>query len=107
MINLIGIILKIISSTFYLLSGIIWKKVVKKNINYHIIFYRSIFSIASTLLAILAFSKMDISENLKKLENIFKKIKSTDKDQNFKKDIKKNNKFINYLKKVYEDLKTE
>jgi len=62
MINLIGIILKIISSTFYLLSGIIWKKVVKKNINYHIIFYRSIFSIASTLLAILAFSKMDISD---------------------------------------------
>jgi hypothetical protein len=48
-----------------------------------------------------------VSENLKKLENIFKKIKSTDKDQNFKKDIKKNNKFINYLKKVYEDLKTE
>lgn len=48
-----------------------------------------------------------VSENLNKLENIFKKIKSTDKDQNFKKDIKKNKKFINYLKKVYEDLKTE
>ena len=57
-----GIILKIISSTFYLFSGIIWKRVIRKNINYRVIFYRSIFSIASTLLAILAFSKMDITD---------------------------------------------
>ncbi|MDG1440328.1 MAG: hypothetical protein P8Q16_06175 [Flavobacteriales bacterium] len=62
MINLIGIILKIISSTFYLFSGIIWKKVIRRNINYRVIFYRSIFSIASTLLAILVFSKMDITD---------------------------------------------
>ena len=62
MINLIGIILKIISSTFYLFSGIIWKKVIRRNVNYRVIFYRSIFSIASTLLAIIAFSKMDISD---------------------------------------------
>ena len=54
-----GIILKIISSTFYLFSGIIWKRVIRKNINYHLIFYRSIFSIASTLLAILAFQKFN------------------------------------------------
>ena len=54
-----GIILKIISSTFYLFSGIIWKRVIRKNINYRVIFYRSIFSIASTLLAILAFQKFN------------------------------------------------
>ena len=54
-----GIILKIISSTFYLFSGIIWKRVIRKNINYHLIFYRSIFSIASTLLSILAFQKFN------------------------------------------------
>ena len=56
---LAGIILKIISSTFYLFSGIIWKRVIRKNINYRVIFYRSIFSIASTLLAILAFQKFN------------------------------------------------
>ena len=62
MMNLIGIILKIISSTFYLFSGIIWKKVIRRNINYRVIFYRSIFSIASTLLAILAFEKFNAAE---------------------------------------------
>ena len=58
----LGIVLKIISSTFYLFSGIIWKKVIRRNINYRVIFYRSIFSIASTLLAILVFSKMEITD---------------------------------------------
>ena len=62
MINFSAIILKIISSTFYLFSGIIWKKVIRRNINYRVIYYRSIFSIASTLLAILAFSKLDITD---------------------------------------------
>ena len=57
-----AIILKIISSTFYLFSGIIWKNAIVRNINYRVIFYRSIFSIGSTLLAILAFSKLDITD---------------------------------------------
>tara|TARA_B100001094_G_C18157621_1_gene787392 strand:+ start:1740 stop:1961 length:222 start_codon:yes stop_codon:yes gene_type:complete len=49
-----------------------------------------------------------VSENLDKLDSTFKKIKSTEK--NFKKEIKKNKgfqKFINSVKKVYKDLKTE
>jgi uncharacterized membrane protein len=62
MINLIGIILKIISSTFYLFSGIVWKKVIRRNINYRVIYYRSIFSIVSTILAILAFEKLNTAE---------------------------------------------
>ena len=57
-----AIILKIISSTFFLFSGIIWKNAIVRNINYRVIFYRSIFSIGSTLLAILAFSKLDITD---------------------------------------------
>ena len=48
-----------------------------------------------------------VSENLDKLDSTFKKIKSADKDQTFKKAIKKNKNFINSLKKVYKDLKTE
>jgi len=51
-----------------------------------------------------------VSKNLDKLDSTFKKIKSADKDQTFKKAIKKNKnfkKFINSLKKVYKDLKTE
>ena len=62
MVSFSAIILKIISSTFFLFSGIIWKKVIRRNINYRVIFYRSIFSIASTLLAILVFSKTDITD---------------------------------------------
>ena len=57
-----GIILKIISSLFYLFSGIIWKKIISKSTNYHVIFYRTIFSIVSTILAILAFEKFNIAE---------------------------------------------
>ncbi|MDG1690475.1 MAG: EamA family transporter [Flavobacteriales bacterium] len=60
MINFSAIILKIISSTFYLFSGIVWKKVIRRNINYRVIYYRSIFSIVSTLLAILTFQKFSI-----------------------------------------------
>lgn len=51
-----------------------------------------------------------VSENLDKLDSTFKKIKSTEKEQTFKREIKKNKsfkKFISSLKKVYEDLKTE
>jgi uncharacterized membrane protein len=62
MMSFSAIILKIISSTFFLFSGIIWKNVIVRNINYRVIFYRSIFSIGSTLLAILAFSKLDITD---------------------------------------------
>jgi len=62
MMSFSAIILKIISSTFYLFSGIIWKNAIVRNINYRVIFYRSIFSIGSTLLAILAFSKLDITD---------------------------------------------
>lgn len=62
MINFSAIILKIISSTFYLFSGIVWKKVIRRNINYRVIYYRSIFSIVSTILAILAFEKFNASE---------------------------------------------
>ena len=62
MLNFSAIILKIISSTFYLFSGIVWKKVIRRNINYRVIYYRSIFSIVSTILAILAFEKFNASE---------------------------------------------
>ena len=62
MINFSAIILKIISSTFYLFSGIVWKKVIRRNINYRVIYYRSIFSIVSTILAILAFEKFNAAE---------------------------------------------
>ena len=62
MFSFLGIVLKIISSTFYLFSGIIWKKVIRRNINYRVIFFRSIFSIASTILAIFAFEKFNAAE---------------------------------------------
>lgn len=62
MINFSAIILKIISSTFYLFSGIVWKKVIRRNINYRVIYYRSIFSIVSTILAIFAFEKFNAAE---------------------------------------------
>ena len=54
---LAGIILKIISSTFYLFSGIIWKRVIRKTsiIGNFLSFH---FGIASTLLAILAFQNL-------------------------------------------------
>ena len=57
-----GIFIKIISSLFYLFSGIIWKKIISKSTNYHVIFYRTIFSIVSTILAILAFERFNIAE---------------------------------------------
>jgi hypothetical protein len=71
MINFSAIILKIISSLFYLFSGIVWKKVIKRNINYRVIYYRSIFSIISTLLAILAFEKFNIAKySIQNLKNV-------------------------------------
>ncbi len=58
-----GVIVKFVSSIFYLCSGFLWKKIIDNNLNYYIIFYRSIFSIGSTVLAILFFEKFQISEH--------------------------------------------
>ena len=51
-----GIIVKITSSIFYLFSGLIWKKIIINNINYHVIFYRTIFSLLFSILTIIGFS---------------------------------------------------
>ncbi len=60
---LAGILVKITSSFFYLFSGILWKKIIPNNINYHVIFYRTIFSILFSILTIVAFSFLPFSKN--------------------------------------------
>jgi len=60
---LAGILVKITSSIFYLFSGLLWKKIIPNNINYHVIFYRTIFSILFSILTIIAFSYLPFSTN--------------------------------------------
>ena len=58
-----GIIVKIASSIFYLLSGLIWKKIIPHNLNYHLIFHRTLFSIFFSVLTIVIFNYFTISNN--------------------------------------------
>ncbi len=51
-----GILVKIISSIFYLTSGLLWKRIIPRGLNYHLIFYRTIFSILFSVLVITVFS---------------------------------------------------
>ena len=54
-----GVLIKIVSSIFYLISGLLWKRIIPRGLNYHLIFYRTIFSILFSLVVISAFSFMD------------------------------------------------
>ena len=38
------IIQKLLSSVFFFLSGLLWKKILKNQVNYHLIYYRTLFS---------------------------------------------------------------
>lgn len=58
-----GVLVKITSSIFYLFSGLIWKKIIPNNINYHIIFYRTIFSIIFSIITVIIISILPISNN--------------------------------------------
>jgi len=51
-----GVLIKIVSSLFYLVSGLLWKKILPRGLNYHLIFYRTIFSILFSLVVISFFS---------------------------------------------------
>lgn len=53
---LTGIVVKITSSIFYLFSGLMWKKIIPNNINYHVIFYRTIFSLLFSIVTIVGFN---------------------------------------------------
>jgi drug/metabolite transporter (DMT)-like permease len=54
-----GVLIKIVSSIFYLISGLLWKRILPRGLNYHLIFYRTIFSILFSLVVISAFSFTD------------------------------------------------
>jgi len=58
-----GIIVKITSSVFYLFSGLIWKKIIPNKVNYHLIFYRTIFSILFSILTIVFFNFFPLTDN--------------------------------------------
>ena len=51
------IISKIISALFFLVSGILWKKVLTNNTNHTIIFYRTVFSVTLMAIAVCFFIK--------------------------------------------------
>lgn len=55
----LSIIEKLTSSLFFLISGIIWKKLLTHNVNHTIIFYRTIFSIFFIVLSMVAYSYFD------------------------------------------------
>ncbi len=54
-----GVLIKIVSSIFYLISGLLWKRILPRGLNYHLIFYRTIFSILFSIVVISAFSFTD------------------------------------------------
>ena len=60
---IIGVLLKIVSSIFYLFSGLFWKKIIPKHINYHVIYHRTLFSILFSIITIFAFSFLDPNSN--------------------------------------------
>lgn len=55
-INEIPLILKVLSSFFFFFSGLLWKTILPKNINYELIFYRTIFSIIFLIIPIIILS---------------------------------------------------
>ena len=56
---LVGIVVKVLSSFFYLISGLLWKNIISNNINYHVIFFRTIFSLLFSLIVLFIFSFSD------------------------------------------------
>ena len=58
---LTGILVKVSSSVFYLFSGLIWKRIIPNKVNYHLIFFRTVFSILFSLLTIFTFNYFHIS----------------------------------------------
>lgn len=56
----LSIIEKLTSSLFFLVSGIIWKKLLTNNVNHTIIFYRTIFSMFFILISIYVYSYFDL-----------------------------------------------
>ena len=63
MLFLTGVFVKIISSIFYLFSGLLWKKIIPLHINYHVIYYRTFFSILFSIITILIFKFLDPNPN--------------------------------------------
>lgn len=55
----IGILLKIVSSVFYLFSGLFWKTIIPKHVNYHVIYHRTLFSILFSIITIFTFKFLD------------------------------------------------
>ena len=51
----IGFVQKIIGSLFFLISGLLWKKLLTKKLNYHVIFYRTLSSLFFILLLIIIY----------------------------------------------------
>ena len=57
----IGFLEKIMGSLFFLASGILWKRLLTVNLNYHVIFYRTLSSMFFILLLILTYSLYDFT----------------------------------------------
>jgi uncharacterized membrane protein len=57
----VGFLEKIISSSFFLVSGILWKKLLLKKLNYHVIFYRTIASMFFILMLIITYYYVEIN----------------------------------------------
>ena len=55
----IGILLKIVSSVFYLFSGLFWKTIIPNHVNYHVIYHRTLFSILFSIITIFTFKFLD------------------------------------------------
>ena len=53
------IIQKLLSSVFFFLSGLLWKKILKNQVNYHLIYYRTLFSILFLFIVTLILSYFD------------------------------------------------
>ena len=60
---LIGIFIKVVSSIFYLCSGLLWKKIIPNHVNYHLIYYRTLFSILFSIITIFIFNFFDFKYN--------------------------------------------
>jgi uncharacterized membrane protein len=54
------VIQKLLSSIFFFLSGLLWKKILKNHVNYHLIYYRTLFSILFLFIVTLALSYFDL-----------------------------------------------
>jgi uncharacterized membrane protein len=56
----VGFLEKIISSSLFLVSGILWKKLLVDKLNYHVIFYRTIVSMFFILMLIITYYYLEI-----------------------------------------------